>query len=239
MEERLGSKRLQAAAQFVKKNDRLADIGSDHAYLPCFLVENGTISFAVAGEVAEGPFRRSKTEVERRELGAYIDVRKGNGLDVIHFEDQVTAVSICGMGGRLIASILEEASKKDQLKTVETLILQPNRDEALLRKWLDHNHFSVSDETIVEENKKLYEIIYAIKNIGKTDPAYTDIEYTYGVHLSKICSELYLKKWNHERIKREAIYSKLENSAKENTNKKNTLLKEIAEIKEMIALCQK
>ena len=91
-----------------------------------------------------------------------IIVRLANGLDAIEPEDQIDVISICGMGGTLIRDILE-AGRKKSFNRKERLVLQPNIGEPTLRRWLMANDYSIIDETIVEENRKLYEIIVAEK----------------------------------------------------------------------------
>lgn len=83
MNEEQLSKRLEKVASYITKNERIADIGSDHAYLPCFAVKNQTASFAIAGEVVDGPFQSAQKQVRSSGLTEQIDVRKGNGLAVI------------------------------------------------------------------------------------------------------------------------------------------------------------
>jgi len=166
------SKRLRTAAKFVQPGDRLADIGSDHAYLPSKLAEKGMITFAIAGEVAEGPLERSTKEVIRRGLSHIIEVRKGDGLEVINLEDNITIITICGMGGSLIRNILEEGKQAGKLLNITRLILQPNVGEEKVRQWLDENGFSITNEEILEENNKIYEVIVADRNIMKYKPEY-------------------------------------------------------------------
>lgn len=232
------SKRLEKVAQYVRKGDRLLDIGSDHAYLPCELIENEVISYAIAGEVVKGPFERSKEEVSRRQLEELVDVRLGSGLDVIRQADQMTTVSICGMGGKLIQQILEDGQAKGKLEGIELLLLQPNVDEPAVRQWLDENGYRISNEDIVEENKKLYEVIVAEKADDKTSTEYSAIDYQFGVHLRVDCPSLYIEKWTKEVKKRTEIIEKLKASPKNNEAKENELKEEITMIRERLALCQ-
>ena len=107
MNENQLSKRLATVGDLIPRGSRLADIGSDHAYLPVALMLENKLSFAVAGEVVEGPYQSAKTQVSKSNLTDKIIVRLANGLDAIEPEDQIDVISICGMGGTLIRDILE------------------------------------------------------------------------------------------------------------------------------------
>ncbi|RPA65028.1 tRNA (adenine-N(1))-methyltransferase [Aerococcus agrisoli] len=155
------SDRLAAVASFVQEDARLADIGSDHAYLPTHLASTGKITFAIAGEVVDGPFQAAKQEIERQDLSHMIEARLGNGLAVVEAEDQIDTVTICGMGGALIVEILTAGHADDKLATHPRLILQANVAEEKVREWLNRNAYAIVDETIIEENEKFYEIIVA------------------------------------------------------------------------------
>jgi tRNA (adenine22-N1)-methyltransferase len=155
------SDRLAAVASFVKQDARMADIGSDHAYLPTHLASSGKIKFAIAGEVVDGPFQAAKQEIERQDLSHMIEARLGNGLAVVQEADQIDTVTICGMGGALIVDILTAGLADNKLATHPRLILQANVAEEKVREWLNHNSYAIIDETIIEENDKFYEIIVA------------------------------------------------------------------------------
>ena len=99
MDARQLSKRLEEVASFVPDGARLADIGSDHAYLPAYLALNGKIAFAVAGEVVKGPFENAQHEIKKEGLEAKVKARLANGLAAIEANDQIDTVTICGMGG--------------------------------------------------------------------------------------------------------------------------------------------
>jgi tRNA (adenine22-N1)-methyltransferase len=186
------SERLKTVASFVKENTILADIGSDHAYLPCFLVHEGVITKAIAGEVVKGPFESAKKQVISEGLQNNIDVRFGNGLEVFSDVDNVQTVTIAGMGGPLIASILE--SGKDKLSNVDTLILQPNIHAKAIREWAIQEQWKIEQEVILEEHDKIYEILVLKKGIMKL----SEKELLVGPILSKEKSPIYQKKWNNE-----------------------------------------
>ncbi|WP_251420572.1 MULTISPECIES: tRNA (adenine(22)-N(1))-methyltransferase [Lactococcus] len=186
------SKRLQAVADLVKSDSRLLDVGSDHAYLPTYLIQQKKIDFAIAGEVVKGPFQIAKNHVSEQNLQDKIEVRLANGLAAFEESDAISSIVIAGMGGLLISEILEEG--KDKLSQVEQLILQPNNHEESLRSWLVAHDFVISSEKILLEAGKIYEIIVA--EHGTSELNETELE--FGPYLSQEKSEVFRKKWNKE-----------------------------------------
>lgn len=224
------SKRLKAAAKYVKPNLPIADIGSDHAYLPIYLVQNHIISSAIAGEVVKGPFDNATNKVLSVGLEKKISVRLGSGLEVLTPEDNIGTITICGMGGILMAEILKEGLNKSKIPLNARLVLQPNNAEDILRDFLRKNHFKIISETIIEENNKLYEIIVAEHHLEYFD--YSETELTFGPLLVEEKSPLFMKKWQKELALQETILEKLKNS---NDLKKIKQIKEkICHIKEVL-----
>lgn len=152
------SARLQQICDQLLPGCRFADIGSDHALLPVAAILSGQAASAVAGEVNEGPYEAAKRQVAQSGLHSTISVRKGNGLEVIAPEE-VQVITIAGMGGALIVSILSQGISK--LNGVQRLILQPNVGEDLVRRWLLDEGWYLSAEHILEEDGKIYEILTA------------------------------------------------------------------------------
>ena len=186
------SKRLAAVASYVPENSRLADVGSDHAYLPLFLVENQIVDFAVAGEVVQGPYQSALHNVVHAGKQEQIQVRLANGLEAISPLDRIDTITISGMGGRLIADILEAGL--DKLATVKRLVLQPNNREDELREWLEEHHFQIVAEEMVTENQKFYEILVVEAGDMKLSP----LEKRFGPYLMKEKSADFLAKWQAE-----------------------------------------
>jgi tRNA (adenine22-N1)-methyltransferase len=151
--------RLERVAAHVPAGARLADIGSDHGYLPVALLRRGVIAAAVAGEVALTPFEAARRTVRDNGLEASISVRLADGLAAIEPGDRITAISICGMGGETIRDIL--ASGKTRLNGQERLVLQPNGGEQPLRQWLMDNGYRILSEEVLRENRFDYEVIVA------------------------------------------------------------------------------
>ncbi|AMV61576.1 Putative tRNA-m1A22 methylase [Pediococcus damnosus] len=185
------SDRLQTVASFVKPNSRIADIGSDHAYLPVFLARNEQIQFAIASEVAKGPHENATHEILQQDVKNLVSSRLGNGLDVVTAEDQVNTISIAGMGGTLISQILERG--KNKLQGVSNLILQPNVGENGVRKWLMQNNYRITAERILKEDHHIYEIIVAE---NKPAPTYSEKELLFGPKLLQILpNAIFQEKW--------------------------------------------
>ncbi|UTT44092.1 tRNA (adenine(22)-N(1))-methyltransferase [Exiguobacterium aurantiacum] len=202
-------RRLKQVVDFIPKGSVVADIGSDHAYVPCYLVQQGIVDRAIAGEVNRGPMEAAKAQVALIGATGNIDVRLGDGLAVLK-EDEATCISICGMGGSLIRSILE--SGRDKLGAVERLVLQPNVDGQHVREWLLDAGFVLVAESIVEENDKVYEILVGERG---TETCYSmdDTErmwqLMFGPYLLKTRPEAFKLKWGREADKLDYVLGQM------------------------------
>ena len=149
--------RLQAVADLVAQGATLADIGTDHAYLPVWLLLEGKISRAIAADLREGPLDRAKTTAHEYACTERISFRLCDGLSGVDPQEADTIV-IAGMGGETIAAILEDAPwTKDGSYT---LILQPMSAQNDLRRWLWQQGYGIQNEQIVREGDKLYNILF-------------------------------------------------------------------------------
>ncbi|MFN2745299.1 tRNA (adenine(22)-N(1))-methyltransferase [Bacillus sp. z60-18] len=229
------SKRLETVAKYIPENAVLADIGSDHAYLPCYALLNGLAKRAIAGEITDGPFNSAKNQVERLELSDLISVRKGDGLEVVK-PGEADTVTIAGMGGALITSILEHG--KGKLSGVKRLVLQPNIHAYHIREWLYQENYELIGEEILEEDGKFYEVLAA----GPGDKArpYQGVDFEIGLltgpFLSKEKNAVFIKKWSKELSHLEGISRGLEKAAPtaENKLKHEDVLKRIKQLKEVL-----
>ena len=199
------SKRLATISQFVSTGDRVADIGTDHAYVPIHLVQAGIIDFAVASDIGAGPVKIAQANIEAAGVSDKIQVRQADGLLGIEPDDAISAVIIAGMGGQLINDILDAGL--DHLDGTETLILGPNRDEYEVRQWLNQHEFGIVDEAILEDDGHVYEIIVA----GRTKPEvpYTEADLQFGPILRKQKSPLFIEQLKIRGEKTEAILAGL------------------------------
>ncbi|MDT2045436.1 tRNA (adenine(22)-N(1))-methyltransferase TrmK [Priestia aryabhattai] len=229
------SKRLEEVAKSIPKGAMIADIGSDHAYLPCYAYLQGYIKGAIAGEITEGPFQSAVKQVEKTSLTDVIEVRKGDGLAVIT-PGEVDCITIAGMGGTLIQTILEDG--KEKLQGVKRLVLQPNIGAHHIRQWLIEHKWSLVDEKIMEDDGRIYEILVAEQ--GDPLGAYGDkVEegILVGPILAREKNDAFKKKWNHELAHTKKIVEQMEKSAttKEGQEKKKKLENEIRIIEEVLS----
>ena len=202
-------RRLKQVVDYIPKGSVLADIGSDHAYVPCYALQQGIISKGIAGEVNVGPMEAARAQVDLIESLDAIDVRLGDGLAVLK-EDEATCISICGMGGSLIRSILEAG--KEKLGAVERLILQPNVDGQHVRSWLLENGYVLVEEAIVEENDKVYEILVGekgIETIYSEEVNERNWQLLFGPFLIQERPEPFKLKWSREADKLEYVLGQM------------------------------
>ena len=163
------SNRLKAICDFVKPGESVADIGSDHAKLPIYLIQEGISPFVILSDLRPGPIQKARQNIMTYAPGLQFDVRMGDGLSPI-MAGEVDVIILAGMGGLLIITILKAAG--DRTKSYKKLILQPRRDKGLLVKWLTSNGFMITDETLVREGIKICEILVATPfEDDKNDPS--------------------------------------------------------------------
>jgi tRNA (adenine22-N1)-methyltransferase len=197
------SERLTAVAAHLPKSAHFVDVGSDHAYLPCYVCLQDPSSRAIAGEINDGPYRSAEKQVKLQGLTDRIEVRKGDGLAVVE-PNEVKQVVIAGMGGPLIASILEQG--KNKLGQVEQLIVQPNIDARVLRKWFLANGFVLQTEEILEEAGHIYEVLVAVregKELYDEDAAIRDKQLLFGPQLLQEKNTAFRAKWQEYKRKLE------------------------------------
>ncbi|WP_256760204.1 class I SAM-dependent methyltransferase [Cohnella sp. WQ 127256] len=246
------SLRLSALADWVPQGARFADIGTDHALLPVFLAQQGKISFAVAGDVHEGPVEAAKSQVSYAGLEQVVHVRLGDGMAVLS-PDEVDTVTIAGMGGSLMARILDQAG--ESLNGVTTLVLSPHVAEDLVRRWLDQHDYALDQEMLLEEDGVIYTLMRAklmpdsaeaqarhsqlydeailAPVISKVSSA---LMYEMGPILMRNPTEIFHQKWQQELAKRERVILQLSHaSAPEAAEKAREWEEDVREIREVLS----
>jgi len=170
------SKRLMAVAEMVTPGKKLADVGTDHGYIPIYLVENQIIPYAVAMDIHKGPLERACENIEKYNLNYSIKTKLSDGLSALN--EQVEAVVIAGMGGSLMINILHEG--KDKLSGISELILSPHSEICEVRQFLHSIGFKIMIENMVIDEGKFYTILKAVPGIEIYSK---NIYYIYGKHL--------------------------------------------------------
>lgn len=214
------SKRLERLAGMVTEGNRLADVGTDHGYVPICLCEQGKIPSAIAMDISEGPLSRARAHIQEAGLTQYIETRRSDGLTALR-EGEVDTVLIAGMGGMLMERILYEG--RALLSEVRELILQPQSELAGIRQWLERNGWRLVCEDVVYEDGKYYFPMRAVQ--GKEADFYTIAEYRYGrlkYQQSLPVLEQYLKK--RLEVNRD-IFDKLPRNGKERTEVREWIVK--------------
>ena len=200
------SKRLDAISKLVekyKKGEVLADIGTDHGYLPCDLVSRGIIEKAYACDVAEGPLNASKENIQVNHLENKVIPLLGSGMNPI-IGKKVDMISIAGMGGILMVEILDEY--RDLLMNYR-FVLQANVGIEILREYLSKKNLKIIDEDIVEDAHHIYEIIvceYSKDSCLSLEDCY------FGPVLRKNKNDLFYKKWDRMLNQQKKILSSLD-----------------------------
>ncbi|GMK40105.1 SAM-dependent methyltransferase [Paenibacillus sp. CCS19] len=256
------SHRLGTIAGLVQEGARVADIGSDHALLPVYLVSKGQCPSAVAGELNQGPFEAAQRQVREAGLANRVQVRKGNGLAVIT-PGETDTITIAGMGGHLIATILEEGRIAGKLEYVTELVLQPNVGEDAVRHWLTQHGWALMDERILEEDGKIYEVLRAVRaenaathnnelynasrlpvqsgsEVAITEEEAVELLYRFGPHLLNEPNEVFYLKWESELGKMDRICQQMERSGNDEAiSRAKQFRHEMAQMEEVLACLRK
>ena len=186
--------RLRTLAQMVDQGARIADIGTDHAYLPIQLVKEGKVDYAIASDVAAGPLENAEKDIIAAGLKNKIETRLGSGLETISAEDRIDTVVIAGMGGKLMTNILNEAWSRNF--HFATLILEPNVGEPGVREWLSAHKYQIINEKIIAEAGHIYELIKA-QELENTI-SLTDRQMFFGPEILKEKNQVFYQKWRDQ-----------------------------------------
>ena len=208
----------------------LADIGTDHAKLPVYLIENNICSKVVASDVADGPVKACKDTVGRCGMSKFVDIRKGDGLATI-LPGEVETIVIAGMGGDLIATILEKG--KEVANSAKEIILQLMTHIPQLREFLKNNDFKILDEVLVGEKSKIYTIIKI--TVGKNQYQ-TEFDFLISpvlvANMDKLLPEYILKHINKYKCEIDGL-SKASYFSEEQLKNNNLIVNELEKLYEV------
>ena len=221
------SKRLQAVADLVTADYKLADIGTDHAYIPICLIQQKKIAEAVALDVNEGPLQRAEEHIRENGLEAEIETRLSNGFQALQ-PGEVRSAVIAGMGGGLVIRILTEG--EEVVRKLEECILQPQSEIEKVRAFLLEKGYEFLEEDMVCEDGKYYPMMKAVS--GRTPgEIWTREEEMFGKLLLERLHPVLYKYLQRELRIREEISGQLKNAAGEGAKKR---LDEVEEEKRLI-----
>lgn len=153
------SRRLAAVSAMVTSGSIAADIGTDHAYIPIYLVQSGQIAHAIAMDINRGPLERAQEHIMQYGLQDQIETRLSDGLEAL-LPGEADCFIIAGMGGPLMIRILSDAP--EQVDMCRELILQPQSEIRLARAWLEQNDWQIVQEEIIYEDGKFYPMMKAV-----------------------------------------------------------------------------
>lgn len=151
--------RLLQTASMLEGCEKPADIGTDHAYIPIYLVQSGKCSRVIATDVKKGPLHKAKLNIEKYHLSDSIELRLGNGIKPIG-EGECDGFILAGMGGVVISEILD--ASPETVKKAKALVLQPVYTEACLREYLCRKGFRIDAEALVRDEGRLYVVLRVV-----------------------------------------------------------------------------
>ena len=202
------SKRLETVASFVPKGSNIADIGTDHGYVPIYLVREGQAEHAVAMDVRKGPLERARAHVAEAGLGSRIDVRLSDGLAGLK-PGEADCVVIAGMGGELIIHILEEG--RGLWDTIGYWVLSQQLELDKVRRFLEKESFSIARETMMKEDGKYYTVMGVTRD-GISWDYTSEPHYLYGRRLIRQKSPVLAEFLEKEQEQMEQILDTLKDS---------------------------
>lgn len=224
------SKRLSAVARLVKNCDLVADIGTDHGYIPIYLATNSIIHRAIAADISKGSCDKARYNITSNRLDNIISVRCGNGIEVINKDEKVDCIIIAGMGGLLLIEVLKSNTRAVNQAT--QIVLQPQRDIEKVRRYIHSIGFKIENEKMLIDNNKYYNIISAVKG----EEVYTDLEYRFGKILITEKSNI-LKEYAHFELNKILnVISYMLNNGQEDSMRYYEILKD-KKLYEEVILC--
>ncbi len=230
------SKRMQAAADMVTAGNRVCDVGCDHGYVSIYLVQEGISPKVLAMDVNKGPLMRAKEHVRQYEAEDYIELRLSDGLTAYQIGEADTLLC-AGMGGRLMMNILDR--EPDKTEDFGELILQPQSELKLFRKYLREKGYMIQKETMILEEGKYYPMMKAVRSDTKANKSEEcELEDLLGPLLLKESNPVLLQYIKQEMRVKEGILKSLTERQEEGKvlQRKQELEKELALLKRAVQM---
>lgn len=220
------SRRLQAVTDMVTKGHSVADVGCDHAYISIYLIENKISKKVIAMDVNKGPLEIARKNIEKKEFSQIIRSRLSDGLERLS-ANEVETIIIAGMGSALTCKILREGIEK--LRTIKELVLQPQSEFDLLRKFLEKINFQIIKEKMLIDDEKYYLVIKAKNNniedstkpfLEQSSKINKEVCYLYGKYLLENKDPILQQFLLNQKEANKQIRDKLNESNTENSRKR-------------------
>ncbi|EOU1827504.1 class I SAM-dependent methyltransferase [Clostridium perfringens] len=226
------SKRLKRIAEHVDKCESVADIGTDHGYIPIYLVKEGICKKAIASDINKGPIEKAKVNVAFEGVSNKVKCLLGPGLNPLKV-GEVNGVILAGMGGNLTRDIL--LADIDKVKKYDFIILQPAQNPEVLREFLYKNDYEIIDEDLIKDEGRFYELFKVKYNENSEKLVFEDeLEYEVSPLLRKKNHQLF-KEFIEEKINRcETILSFIKEDTEAAKKRKSDLEEKINKLKGML-----
>lgn len=226
------SKRLKRIAEHVDKCESIADIGTDHGYIPIYLVKEGICEKAIASDINKGPIEKAKVNVAFEGVSDKVKCLLGPGLNPLKV-GEVNGVILAGMGGNLTRDIL--LADMPKVKKYDFLILQPAQNPEVLREFLYKNNYEIIDEDLIKDEGRFYELFKVKYNEDSEKLIFEDeIDYEISPILRKKEHPLF-KEFIEEKINRcETILNFIKDDTEAAKKRKADLEEKINKLKGMI-----
>ncbi|EOU1916410.1 TPA: tRNA (adenine(22)-N(1))-methyltransferase TrmK [Clostridium perfringens] len=226
------SKRLKRIAEHVDKCESVADIGTDHGYIPIYLVKEGICKKAIASDINKGPIEKAKVNVAFEGVSNKVKCLLGPGLNPLKV-GEVNGVILAGMGGNLTRDIL--LADIDKVKKYDFIILQPAQNPEVLREFLYKNDYEIIDEDLIKDEDRFYELFKVKYNENSEKLVFEDeLEYEVSPLLRKKNHPLF-KEFIEEKINRcETILSFIKEDTESAKKRKSDLEEKINKLKGML-----
>jgi tRNA (adenine22-N1)-methyltransferase len=224
--------RLNKIASMVDNCECIADIGTDHAYIPIFLVQENLCNKAIASDINHGPVMKAESNVSNHNLENRIQCRQGGGLTTLKPGEAQCAI-IAGMGGNLIRDIIEDSM--EVFKELSSAILQPVQNPEVLRQYVYNSGYKIIDEELCYEDGKYYEMmkISYSDNYREAEPIFYEISQVLIEKKHPLIKQYISYKLNK--------YNKIYNSINESTDtavaRKKEVSYKIEKLEELQKLC--
>lgn len=226
------SKRLKRIAEHVDKCESVADIGTDHGYIPIYLVKEGICKKAIASDINKGPIEKAKVNVAFEGVSNKVKCLLGPGLNPLKV-GEVNGVILAGMGGNLTRDIL--LADMDKVKKYDFIILQPAQNPEVLREFLYKNDYEIIDEDLIKDEGRFYELFKVKYNENSEKLVFEDeLEYEVSPLLREKGHPLF-KEFIEEKINKcETILSFIKEDTEAAKKRKIDLEEKINKLKGML-----